>query len=114
MSNRQLKKKFDENDKRLMMMKTLIVVLIVLVLLACFLGGLVLIALGDEKVWLGIVVWFLGVAFSLTLWTISLYGFSRAIDLKLIRNKVYNLENKEMKNILEDMYHVDEYDDESE
>ena len=112
MEKRQAKKMFDELDKKWVSMRTMAVVFIALDVIACMIGGFVIIVQSNDLAVVGVVVWLIGSISAVVAWTSVSYALASAMDLKLIRNKLYDVDNRQLKYIMEDSYGIEEEENE--
>lgn len=89
---------FEKNDKPLLTARTIVNVTVGILAVLCFVGGIIL-AVADSAVWL--LLAFLGTFFIWLGWVFIRLYLSYLCDIKLIRNKLYGVDNDRLAAFIE-------------
>ena len=93
---------FQKNDKALISARKICLTFTIILAIAVFVGGIVVMNLDDDTAYFGLLIWAVGAFLTWLSWVFSSLYLSYLADIKLIRNKLYDVKNDALKEFLEE------------
>ena len=90
---------FQKNDKALISARKICLTFTIILAIAVFVGGIVVM---NWVAYFGLLIWAVGAFLTWLSWVFSSLYLSYLADIKLIRNKLYDVKNDALKEFLEE------------